>query len=416
MKPVTVSQLNRFIKALIEEEGRLQDLYVRGEIVGFHHHLRSGHFYFSLKDEQSTIRAVMFRSYAQDLKFLPESGMSVLVRARVGVYERDGAYQLYVTDLLPDGAGALAVAFEQRRAKLAALGLFDESRKKPLPSLPMRIGVITSESGAALQDILQVLSRRWPVAAVVFCPAQVQGQGAAESLVRALRTIDARGRCDVILIGRGGGAAEELWCFNDEALVRAVAGCRTPVVSAVGHETDYTLCDFAADLRAPTPSAAAELAAPSAEQVSARLRWIRERLQGGAESTVRGYTYRLRALAGHPGLRSPMGYVEKNRERLDFLKDSLYNRKRMNIRRLEEALASRAAVLDSLSPLRVLERGYSLVLRDGKAVQDAAGLAVGDELELRFRRGGATAQVSEICMDENRTKRGAAAGGKTKDV
>lgn len=395
MTILTVSQLNRYIKAVLEEDRKLADIYLKGEISNFIRHFKSGHFYFSLKDESGIIRAVMFKSHAEDLRFMPENGMSVLVRANVGVYERDGTYQLYVTDLQPDGVGALAMAFEQRKARLAARGLFDERHKKPLPPLPGRIGVVTSQTGAALKDIVNILTRRYPLGTLVVCPAQVQGEAAAESLIKSLRFLDREGCCDVIIIGRGGGSAEDLWAFNDESLAYAVFECKTPVISAVGHETDYTICDFTADLRAPTPSAAAELCAPSSAALERMLRLRGQALAGNAGLMLERYSQRLQYRKENAALKSPMGYIFKNQQRLDFYSQMLYNSKKTNLGRWEKAIFARAERMELLSPLKVLARGYCVALRDGKAVLDASELQIGEEISLRFRESRARARIVE---------------------
>ncbi|MDE6839137.1 MAG: exodeoxyribonuclease VII large subunit, partial [Acutalibacter sp.] len=256
---LTVTQVNRFLRSLIEGDGRLADITITGEISNFTQNSRSGHMYFSLKDSQSVLKSVMFAAAARRLAFTPQDGMKVIIRGRVSVYEPSGQYQLYAETMQPDGVGALALAFDQLKERLAGEGLFDPERKRPLPSWPMRIGVVTSPTGAAVQDILQILGRRWPVAEVVFCPVQVQGDAAVPQLILAVEKLNHARACDVIIIGRGGGSMEDLWAFNNESLARTVAWSQIPVVSAVGHETDFTICDFAADLRAPTPSAAAEL-------------------------------------------------------------------------------------------------------------------------------------------------------------
>lgn len=322
--------------------------------------------------------------------------MKVLVRARVGVYERDGVYQLYVNGMQPEGAGALAVAFEQRKKRLAARGLFDEAHKKPLPPYPDRVGVVTSETGAALRDILSVLSRRYPCCTAVVAPALVQGETAADSIREALGQLDRQGRCDLIILGRGGGSAEDLWCFNDEALAQAVYDCETPVISAVGHETDFTICDLVADLRAPTPSAAAELAVPSLTELRARLGGLRERLRGQAQRSLEERALRVGLLRSRPVLQSPTAGIEKMQERLDFFGKALYNRRRIFIQAKAQDIRSRAALLDSLSPLRVLGRGYCVTYKDGEPVREARSLGAGDRILVRFHDGAAEAVVDSV--------------------
>lgn len=369
MTILTVSQINRYIKSIFESDKKLADLYVRAEISNFTHHYRSGHFYFSLRDEHSAIRAVMFREHASELPFEPEDGMAVLVRAGAGVFERDGTYQLYVTDMQPDGAGALAVAFEQLKRRLAAEGLFDERRKKPLPAFPRRIGVVTSRGAAALQDIINVVSRRYPLAALIVSPAQVQGAGAAASVRTALELLDSGNRCDVIILARGGGSAEDLSAFNDEALCRAVSAARTPTVSAVGHETDYSICDFVADLRAPTPSAAAELVTPSAESVRQRMELYRRII-------------------------NPQEAISQRLARLDSLRRTIRAKMLACIQASGQTAAARAAMLENLSPLAVLARGYAIVEKAGRAVKSSGELAAGDRVCLRLLRGVAEATIT----------------------
>lgn len=280
---LSVSQLNRYVKSLLDGDSLLKDLLLRGEISNFVCHQRSGHCYFTLKEGDCAVRAVMFSRYANDLLFEPENGMAVILRGAVSLYERDGSYQLYVYDMQPDGRGALQVAFEQLYRKLDRQGLFSQQNKQPIPTDARRIGVVTSASGAAFWDIVNVLSRRYPLATLVFCPAQVQGEAAAQSMVQALDVLEQQGNCDVIILGRGGGSMEDLWCFNDEQLVRRVARCTVPLISAVGHETDFTLCDYAADLRAPTPSAAAELAAPDLSDLPEQLQDYAQRILAAGE-------------------------------------------------------------------------------------------------------------------------------------
>lgn len=393
---ITVGQLNRYVRALLEEDKNLRGIFVRGEISNFVRHSKSGHCYFSLKDKDAAVKAVMFRSDADGLRFDPENGMAVLVQGRVSIYERDGAYQFYVTDIQPEGAGALAVAFEQVKAKLEAEGLFDPTHKQPLPEYPRRIGVVTSETGAALQDIVNVLSRRYPLATLVLSPAQVQGAEAPASLLQALRTLDATGRCDVILLGRGGGSAEDLAAFNDEKLARAVFATRTPVVSAVGHETDYTICDFVADLRAPTPSAAAELCTPSVEQLMRSLASFSLYLRQNATQCISTARQRLDTLAKTPHLREPGAYLTQRVIRLDFLSEALYNKTRAQLQLRQERLHAQAALLDSLSPLRVLERGYCAVYSGEQVITSVQAARPGQRIRVRFRDGAAGAVVEDV--------------------
>lgn len=400
MNILTVSQLNRYVKLLLEEDSKLADIYIKGEISNFVNHFRSGHFYFTLKDETASVRVAMFKTYASDLRFEPENGMAVLLRANVGVYERDGVYQLYATDMQPDGAGALAVAFEQQKRKLSALGMFDERYKKPIPVMPVRIGLITSETGAAVQDVVNVLSRRYPLATLVLSPAQVQGREAANAIVKSLKNLDAKGNCDVIIIARGGGSAEDLQSFNDEGLAFAVFEAKTPVISAVGHEVDYTICDFVADLRAPTPSAAAELVAEPVSSILNRLENIRESIADNAYFMLQTGEDKLEKMRKNTHLASPMGYVLKNQQKLDFFSQSLYNKKHLDLGHFENEISSRARLLESLSPLKVLARGYSAAFRDNKAVTSAEKLNCGDELDLRFRDGSVKTRVLEVYNEE----------------
>ena len=275
---LSVSQLNRYIKMNFDADENLANIFISGEISNFTNHYRTGHLYFTLKDDSAAVRAVMFNSSAKRLKFMPEDGMKVIARGRVSVYEASGQYQLYVDDMQPDGVGALNLAYEQLKEKLQKEGLFSELHKKPLPPYPEKVGVITSPTGAAVRDIINVLGRRFPYAEIVFCPVLVQGDGAHLQLTDAVNLFNSERAADVIIIGRGGGSIEDLWEFNDEGLARAVYNSEIPVISAVGHETDFTICDFVADMRAPTPSAAAELAVPDANELQYALSALKNRM------------------------------------------------------------------------------------------------------------------------------------------
>lgn len=393
---LTVTQVNRFIKSLIEGDGRLSDIHIAGEISNFTDHYKSGHLYFSLKDDKSVIKAVMFASAARRLKFRPANGMKVIIRGRVSVYEPTGQYQLYAEDMQPDGIGALAMAFEQLKEKLSAEGLFDPAKKRPLPPYPEKIGVITSPTGAALQDILQIIGRRWPAAEVLLCPVLVQGNLAAGQLKAALEALNRDASCSVIIIGRGGGSMEELWPFNDESLARAVAASQIPVVSAVGHETDFTICDFAADLRAPTPSAAAELCTPSRFEELPNLLAYNQYFREAAGRTVEYLRQSVDILVQDSPLRAPDSFFSLQKTRLAGLAGRLpaaYG-SMLDKRRRELALA--AGKLDALSPLKVLARGYSVIYDgQGRAVRDLTELPAGTLVELQAEKGKRRAELLE---------------------
>ena len=392
---VSVSQLNNYIKGLFDQIPVFRNVYVSGEISNFKHHLKSGHFYFSLKDEKAVVKAVMFQSYASRLKFMPESGMQVLVKARLSVFERDGVYQLYVEDMQPQGLGGLHLAFEQLKEKLQAEGLFDEARKKPLPRYPEVIGVITSPTGAAIRDITNILNRRYPIAAMRLEPVLVQGEGAAEQLCAAVRKFNTDRSCDVIILGRGGGSVEDLWAFNNEALAREIAASHIPIISAVGHETDFTIADFVADKRAPTPSAAAELAVPNLSDV--RLELAQKKVQLTAAMTDRLHHERLKLerYKTKPCLTNARFVIDENRMKIASLSQRLENRYAAMLSLERAKLGGIADKLDAISPLKVLARGYSVVQKSGQTVYRAAQLEAGDEVDIRFSQGSVRAVVKE---------------------
>ena len=391
---LSVSQLNYYLKSVIENDPRLNFVLLSGEISNLTDHYRSGHIYLSLKDERSVIRAVMFAGNARRLKFRPQDGMKVLCRGRVSVYEPSGQYQLYIEDMQPDGVGALSLAYEQLKRELEKQGLFDNAHKKPLPRFPRTVGVITSPTGAAVQDIRNILYRRFPGIEIKLCPVLVQGEGAPPQLISAVQKLDSEGECDVIIIGRGGGSIEDLWAFNSKELAFAVYNCRTPIISAVGHETDFTICDFVADMRAPTPSAAAELAVPDVRELKANYLSQRQYIQSLIEARLRGQNDKLR-LYLHAVQSAPS---VKNIDKL-FDKYSLYQRQLVSLAdnkiSLEELkLKKTAAKLESLNPLSVLSRGYALAEQNGRIIKSAAALDREEEFTLTFSDGKVNARAT----------------------
>ncbi len=396
----TVTALNEYIKMKLETDEALMRVFIRGEISNFTNH-KSGHFYFTVKDETSRIAAVMFRSSASKLAFIPENGMKVIVGGRVSAYVRDGQYQIYVDALEPDGVGALYIAYEQLKAKLGAEGLFDETKKKPLPRYPMRIGVITSPTGAAIRDIINILGRRFPIAEVVLYPSLVQGESAAPQLIEGLRYFNEKKNVNVIIIGRGGGSLEDLWAFNSEALVREVAASELPVISAVGHEIDFTLCDFAADRRAPTPSAAAELAVPERYELKRKLGNVTARLELLEGKKLELLRSTLERMKKSRALTDPRNFIDDKRMALGIAEDKLYNRITFLLERKKSALAGKTAKLDAMNPLSVLSRGYGAAFAsDGTVIRSAAQVEKGSDISLMLSDGTVRATVCDIVMNE----------------
>ena len=380
---LSVSQLNRYIQFKIQSDLKLKGIAVKGEISNFTVHYKSGHAYFTLKDSGSAVKAVMFSRNAERLRFVPENGMSVLVVGNVDVYERDGVYQIIVTDIQPLGAGAMHKGIEQLKEKLSKQGLFDAALKKPIPVMPKKIGVVTSLTGAALQDILNVLSRRYPICEVIISPAQVQGETAADSICSALRLADNCG-ADTIILARGGGSLEDLMPFNTEKVAVAVSACKTPVITAVGHETDTSVVDYVADLRAPTPSAAAELASPQMSELFSTVDYMTGKMKAAFENglvkkedKLKDTLSRLKLLSPEKKLESNFRDLNRLREKLDVLADR-------KIRFNESKLERYAAQLSALSPLNVLERGYSITAKDNRVVSKGEELIVGDVVEITF--------------------------------
>ena len=397
MKVVSVGQLNRYVRMILERDEKLAQIYISGEISNFTHHYQSGHMYMSLKDETAVVKAVMFRGHASKLVFKPENGMKVIVRARVSLYEAGGTFQIYIEEMQPDGVGALQIAFEQLKKKLEAEGLFDDRRKKPLPPYPTRIGVITSPTGAAVRDIFNVLGRRFPLARVVFCPVLVQGEGAAASVADAIERFNALGAADVLIVGRGGGSIEDLWAFNEEEVARAVAASAIPIISAVGHETDFTICDFVADLRAPTPSAAAELAVPDAHRLMAAVDTARGRLLTGCRARIDAFARDLQLIKNKRCLSAPQYYIEEQAMRLDMLTRRFSSAAKQSLGTADRRLAATASKLDALSPLKVLGRGYAIgYAADGQVLDSISRTKAGDAVSLRLTDGQVNCQVVSI--------------------
>lgn len=443
---LSVKDLNRYIRMKMEGDSRLSDVWIRGEISNFTHH-SSGHMYFTLKDEGSRIRAIMFATHNQRLPFIPKEGSRVIARGNVSVYERDGQYQFYAVQMQPDGIGSLYLAYEQLKSKLEEEGLFAAERKRPLPRYPKTIGVITSPTGAAVRDIMITIRRRYPQARAILYPVLVQGKGAAPSIVKAIRTMNDMAEADVLIVGRGGGSLEELWAFNEEIVARAIYQSNIPVISAVGHETDFTIADFVADLRAATPTAAAELAVPSSAELRGQLVQRQRQLNQGLQQRLKRSRDRLVSLQRSPVLVHPRRYMLQHAERLDMLSQRLqgnlksqlslvrqrqkslhqglirYNprtqaefaarRKDQVSRQLMNAMQSimkskmsqlqiEMRHLDALSPLKIMSRGYSLVYdeQEQKLVKSIEDVQLGDLVNVRVSDGQLQCQVWGMKEDE----------------
>lgn len=391
---ITVSQLNEYIKAVIEGQPALRSIFVKGEISNFTNHYKTGHFYFTLKDETSLVRCIMFKGYAEKLKFVPENGMKVILHGKVSAYPRDGQYQIYADNMEPDGIGALYIAYEQLKAKLEKEGLFDPVYKKPLPKIPKRVGIITSPTGAAIRDIINILGRRFPYAEGVLYPALVQGDGAPAQLIAGMKYFNEQNDIDVIIIGRGGGSIEDLWAFNDEALARTVFASRIPVISAVGHETDFTICDFVADRRAPTPSAAAELAVPDTMELKQKIHNIIGRMDMLIMHNVKSGRQRLKELAEKRVLTTPDFIVDDRRMQLINLDSRLEGGMKYTLSLKKEQFAWQTSKLEALNPMAVISRGYSAVFSDdGKLIKSVDTLDVGMGINFKLVDGTVSATV-----------------------
>lgn len=400
---LTVSQLNRFVRSTLEENPRLQEVYVQGELSNVVRHYSSGHLYFALKDDAAAVRGVMFRGNAMRLQFQPENGMMVLVRGFITLYERDGTYQINATDIQPAGVGALQVAYEQLKRRLEAEGLFDSQYKQPIPANPERIAVITSAGGAALQDVIHVISRRCPTVELTVFPAAVQGKDAVPELLAAFAAVEKLAdRFDTVILCRGGGSMEDLMAFNNEQVVRAVFACPIPVISAVGHEVDFTLCDFAADLRAPTPSAAAEVAVLDTMQLRRQLEQYSVRLRDHAYKMLDDCTDRLERAKNQDMIKSPLKFWNTNRQRLEYL---IHLMRKLSVKELDSRrrqLAYLSILMEELSPLKTLGRGYSITYTDRQLLRSVREAAPGMELRTILPDGSIISKV--VAVNEKETE------------
>ena len=390
-----VSQINTYLKSIIDEDINLKNVYITGEISNFTNHYRTGHLYFTLKDERSAIKAVMFRSSASRLRFEPENGMKVLIRGSVSVFERDGTYQIYCDDMIPEGVGELTLAFEQLKEKLSKEGLFSDEFKKELPEYPERIGVITSPTGAALQDILTVLSRRYPSGEIIFEGVQVQGDSAAGQIAEAIRKFNYLNAADVLIVGRGGGSVEDLWAFNEEEVARAIFESKIPVISAVGHETDFTIADFVSDMRAPTPSAAAEIVAPDYREILYAADKTLDSMVDAIEKKIYRYSMNVMAAAKIISDRSPQKMIEFYSKCLEACETKIRNDLKNKIDFYDTALVHYSAKLDATSPLKVLARGYAVAFDENMmTLRSVENIKKNDKITIRLSDGSVDCTVN----------------------
>lgn len=401
MNVITVTQLNTYIKSLLEGDIHLKTVYVVGEISNFKHYFKSGHMYLTLKDDCTQIKAVMFASYAARVKFKPEDGIRVICRGRVAVYDKDGAYQLYIEDMQPDGVGALSLAFEQLKEKLSKEGLFDPCYKKTIPQYPAKIGVATSNMGAAVEDIKNVTKRRYPLAEIVIAPTIVQGDKAPTDIVKSIELLDSIDGIDVIIVGRGGGSLEDLWAFNTEEVARAVFNCRTPIISAVGHETDFTICDFVADLRAETPSAAAEKAVPDINVLISTVSNYSDRIAFLIKNKLEYEYQRLDYITNDSVIGNIGDYFENHYDVIENFEKKLNECFANAVSYNKQKLGAVAGKLDALSPLAVLARGYCVAVNDNCVVKSIADIKSNDKIAISFCDGKAICTVNEVNKNGN---------------
>lgn len=398
---LSVTELNTYIKGMFDSDRTLGDIFIKGEISNFKNH-STGHFYFSMKDEGSLIRAVMFRASASKLAFLPENGMKIIAHGRVASFVRDGQYQLYVDSMEPDGVGSLYIAYEQLKKKLEAQGMFASERKKAIPKIPSRIGIITSPTGAAIRDMINVTGRRFPYAKVILYPSLVQGPDAAPSLISGVEYFNKNNAADVIIIGRGGGSIEDLWAFNDENLAYAIAASHIPVISAVGHETDFTICDFVSDRRAPTPSAAAELAVPDTAELKNKFNNVIRHEASSVNKMIKSYRDKLSYLSESRDLKNPQTMIDDRRMAVLLSSERIASAQSSTLNRAKLMLGRAAAKLEALNPLSVISRGYSAVYTEGGSlVKTVDQLELGGRISFKTADGEASAVVDRIKKDNN---------------
>lgn len=394
-KILTVSQLNFYVKSVLDGDPRLNYVFLTGEISNLTDHYRSGHIYLSLKDNKAVIRGIMFSGNAKNLKFKPVEGMKVICRGRVTLYEATGQYQYYIEDMQPDGLGALYQAYEQLKTKLELEGLFDKSHKKQIPEFPNTIGIITSPTGAALQDIRNIISRRYPSVNLVICPVLVQGENAALQLTSAVNKLSDNLACDTIIIGRGGGSIEDLWAFNDENLARAIYNCKIPVISAVGHETDFTICDFVSDLRAPTPSAAAEIAVPDKSELLSYFDGQKQYARSLIENRINEYKGIILENTNRLFTLSPMDRIAKARGDLQVLSHKIQSAANSKFETIKQESLTLGLTLEAKNPITLLKRGYSVASCNGKTVSSLNDVNIGDQINITVTDGEIISRVIE---------------------
>ncbi len=400
----TVTQVNTYIKSLLDGDRLLNRLYVRGEVSNYKRY-PSGHHYFSLKDEGGALRCVMFRSSASRLRFQPENGMKVIAFGRISVFPRDGGYQLYVDGLTPDGVGELALAFEQMKTRLGKEGLFAPEHKKPIPRMPETIGLITSSAGAAVHDMIRILGARFPLATVKLLPVRVQGEGASGEIAEAIRYANRWNVADVLIVGRGGGSMEDLWAFNEEAVARAIYESDIPVISAVGHEPDVTISDFVADVRAATPSNAAELAVPDQKELYALLQQWRQRINGAVWASLQGRRTVLERCKNARGLKDPAVPVQERRMLLDYQQRRMASALEKRLAGEKQRFGMLLAGLDAMNPLKVLRRGYAVVEKEGEVISSVDQVDLLELIRVRMGDGSLDCQVTQVRSDKNATKK-----------